>query len=229
MTSPAQLRLNLERSPAHGSEDFLVAECNAEAVQWLSRSEWPTRALVLYGPAASGKTHLAETWRARHDGLRLEVDDLRLDILSDRLNRAQYVTFDDAQAVAGVAARERGLLHVYNLLAGMRGRLLLTAREPPLAWGTLLPDLRSRLLASAAVEITLPDDDLLSSLLVKLFNDRQLSVRVGVIDSLLRRMERSFDGARRAVELLDEASLSQRRAVTTALVREVFPDSERED
>lgn len=229
MSHPAQLPLDLERSPAHGSDDFLVAACNAEAVQWLQRTEWPARALVLYGPAASGKTHLAEVWRARHDGLRLTVDDLRIDVLSDRLGSAQAVMFEEAQAVAGVAAHERGLLHLYNLLAGLRGRLLLTARQPPSAWGVVLPDLRSRLLASAVVEIGLPDDGLLSSLLVKLFNDRQLSVGVGVIEYLVGRIERSFDGARRVVAALDAASLSQRRAVSVSLARKILEQSEREE
>ena len=229
MSSPAQLPLNLEQSPAHGSEDFLVADCNREAVQWLERNDWPARTLVLYGPAAAGKTHLAEVWRARHDGLRLTVEDLRIDLLAQRLGNAQAVTLDDAQHVAGDSVQERGLLHLYNLLAGLRGRLLLTGSEPPSGWGVVLPDLRSRLLASAVVEIGLPDDGLLSSLLVKLFSDRQLTVGVGVVEYLVGRIERSFDSARRVVAALDAASLSQRRGVSISLARKVLEQLEREE
>ncbi|MEI9984851.1 MAG: hypothetical protein WDN69_17585 [Aliidongia sp.] len=52
--------------PALDREAFLVAAANAAAVAWIDRwPDWPAPALVLQGPPASGKTHLASVWRAR--------------------------------------------------------------------------------------------------------------------------------------------------------------------
>ena len=45
--------------PSLGGEDFLVAPSNREAVDWLDRwPDWPSPALVLYGPPGCGKTFL---------------------------------------------------------------------------------------------------------------------------------------------------------------------------
>ncbi len=49
-----QLAIDLPHRPALGRADFLVSDCNAAALQWIERwPEWPSAALVLYGPAGS--------------------------------------------------------------------------------------------------------------------------------------------------------------------------------
>src|ERR1700687_4670787 len=65
-----QLAIDLPHRPALGRADFLVSECNAAALRWVERwPEWPAPALVLHGKAGSGKSHLAELWRARSGGV----------------------------------------------------------------------------------------------------------------------------------------------------------------
>ena len=59
----AQLVLPLEPRSAQGRADFLVAPVNERAVAFVdSYPGWPAPAAVLYGPAASGKSHLAAVW-----------------------------------------------------------------------------------------------------------------------------------------------------------------------
>jgi chromosomal replication initiation ATPase DnaA len=72
------------------------------------------------------------------------------------------------------------------------------------------------------VHIEEPDESLLRMVIIKLFVDRQLVVDAGVIETILTRAERSFAGARAAVEALDERSLATRRRITRALAREVL-------
>ncbi|HCX66789.1 MAG TPA: chromosomal replication initiator DnaA, partial [Rhodobiaceae bacterium] len=60
-----QLVLELGHRPASGREDFLVAPSNEAAVALIdSWPDWPDRIVALAGPEGSGKTHLAEVWRA---------------------------------------------------------------------------------------------------------------------------------------------------------------------
>ncbi len=117
---------------------------------------------------------------------------------------------------------DRVLLHLYNMVAGQGGHLLLTASRPLGAWGLELPDLTSRLRTAWSCRIDQPDDTLLAALLVKQLQDRQLTVLPGVVAYLARHMERSFAAARRVVRELDRASLRARRPITLPLARAVL-------
>ena len=214
----AQLPLDLAHRPALGRDDFLVAPANEEAVAWLDRwPQWPAPALVLAGPAGSGKTHLAQVFAARSGAVVLAPKALAVARLPELLGSAPAAIVED-----GAAAPEVALLHLYNLLAECGGHLLLPAREPPARWGIALADLRSRLLAAPIAALQPPDDMLLAAILVKLFADRQLAVGAEVLAYLVPRLERSFEAAVRIVAALDRAALAAHRPVTVPLAREVL-------
>ena len=114
------------------------------------------------------------------------------------------------------------LVPYIDLLTCMVAFLLITAQTAPASWRVELPDLASRLRAVPVVELSAPDDALLRAVLVKLFGDRQLAVDEGLIGYLATRIERSFAGARAAVEDLDREALRQKRPVTRALAAELL-------
>ena len=217
-----QLALDLGQRTALGREDFLIAPHNADAVAWIdSWPEWPSAALAVFGPAGSGKTHLASVFAARTGAEfidRSSIVGAMRRVLDASLREA---VLEDADGFADTA-----LLHLLNAFAEKRGHMLLTARTAPARWNVHLADLKSRLRAMPAIAIAAPDDESLAAILVKLFADRQLRVDQPVIDYLRTRIERSFDGARQAVVALDAASLAQRRDITVALAREVLRDTE---
>jgi chromosomal replication initiation ATPase DnaA len=214
-----QLPLDLgHRAAALGRADFLVAPSNAEAVAWLDRwPDWPAPALALWGPAGSGKSHLAAVFRARAGAALIDPAALATERVPALLAAASAAVVDDAERAA-----EAPLLHLHNLLAERRGHLLIVSRDPPARWAIALPDLRSRLVAAPAVAVAAPDDALIGALLVKLFADRQLKVGEEVLAYLARHLERSFAAVQRAVALLDTAALAERRPVTVPLARRVL-------
>ncbi len=223
MTRPSQLALELGHRPALGREDFLVAASNAEAVAWIDRwPDWPAHALGLFGPAGSGKTHLAEVWRERSRA--------PLHVASAIAGRAPESLLGGAHACAveevDRGVDERALLHLVNVIRERAGQLLLTGRTPPARWPIALPDLASRLKAAPAVALKAPDDALLGAVLVKLFADRQLRVTPEVVGFLLARIERSVAAARLVVGALDRAALAERRKITVSLVRRVLVNLE---
>lgn len=218
MSQGRQLAFDLGHRPALGAEDFLVAPSNAEAVAWLDRwPAWPAPALVLHGPAGSGKTHLAHVFEARSGAKNVAAG-----LAPDRVPHlaAASVVVDPAEGAA-----EEPLLHLYNLVAERRGALLLVGRSPPAQWRIGLADLRSRLLASPTIALRPPDDALLGAVLLKLFADRQIVVGEELIAFLLRRTERSFEAARRVVTQLDEAALAAGRPITVPFAGEVLREA----
>lgn len=224
-----QLSLDFDQRPAMGRDDFLVADSNREAVAWLDRwPAWPAPILTVFGPPGSGKTHLARVWSAQVERTGGSVHPLTPDLLeaertSDGFAADSACLLEDADALlAGHAARERSLFHLYNHFAGAGGHMLITARDAPAAWSVQLPDLRSRIVAAPAVALKAPDDPLIAAVLVKLFADRQLRVGQDVILYLLGRMERSLSAARDIVAALDAAALAGRRNITVPLARDVL-------
>jgi chromosomal replication initiation ATPase DnaA len=214
-----QLPLDLgHRRPALGGADFLVAPSNAAAVAWLDRwPNWGAPALALAGPEGSGKTHLANVFRARSGAVAITPSALSVATVPTLLGDAPAAILDPADT-----APEEAFLHLYNLLAERGGHLLIVAREPPARWGIALADLRSRLLAAPIAVLAAPDEALLAALLVKLFADRQLLVGEEVIAYLVTRLERSFEAAQRMVAALDRAGLAGRRPITVPLARSVL-------
>lgn len=219
MNEPAQFTLPLAPRPAYGREDFLVAPSNAEAVAWLDRwPDWPGSVLAIFGPPGCGKTHLAHVWKARSGATLKAAAALAGAEPRAVLGSSRCCAIEGAEA----GVDETALLHLFNLVREAGGSLLLTGREPPARWPVRLADLRSRLRSIPAVGLGAPDDALLAALLVKHLADRQLRVREGVIAYLVKRMERSFEGARRLVDALDAASLAERRELTVPLARRVL-------
>jgi DnaA regulatory inactivator Hda len=214
----AQLPLALPHRPALGREDFLVAPANEEAVRWLDLwPSWRAPALVLAGPAGSGKTHLAQVFAARSGAVLLAADALAAAVPQALMTGVRAAAVDDAER-----ADEEALLHLYNLLAERGGHVLVLARAAPARWGIALPDLRSRLLAAPVATLAPPDDALLASVLVKLFADRQLMVGEEVVAYLVPRLERSFAAAAAIVAALDQAALAAHRRITVPLARAVL-------
>lgn len=219
MTHP-QLTLEFAHRTALGGEDFLVARSNAQAVAWLDRwREWPSALLVVHGPPASGKTHLARVFAAETGARAIAAADLIVDGAPARLaHAAPALVIDDADTMMG-ADLEEPLLHLVNALAESGCRLLLTAARPPARWPVRLPDLGSRLRAAPVVAIGAPDDALIAAVLVKHFADRQLKVEADVVGYMVKRMERSMEAARELVAAIDALALAERRNVTVPLVR----------
>ena len=211
-----QLPLDLGHTTALGRENFIVGPCNENALRWIDRwPDWPATGLALYGSPGCGKSHLAEMWREKSAAVSIAAASI------PGRNAADIGADAAAMIVEGLTADvpQRSLFHLYNLLGERGGHILFTAMEPPARMAFTLPDLISRLRAMPAIEIADPDDSVLSGVMQKIFEDRQLPVSEDVIVYLLARMERSYEAARTLAAEIDRLALAERRQVTIPLAR----------
>ena len=220
---PEQLTFDLAIRPSLGRGDFFVSASNALALARLDAPDtWPNRKLVLVGPEGAGKTHLAHVWANDVDARMIAAADLAgLDIAAV----TAPIVLDDADRVT--SNDETALFHLHNHLAAQGLAFLATARSAPSRWGTALPDLRSRMEAAEVARIDAPDDALLQAVLMKLFNDRQISVTPPTIAWLTTHMDRSFAEAQRIVAELDARALAEGRRVTRDLAQQVLDNEPR--
>ncbi len=219
-----QIPLDLPHRPAFGREDFLVTSCNADAVGWLDKwPDWPAPALIVHGPVASGKSHLAAVWSTRTDAKFLSplhlagIESVETPLVIDRVDLA-----------IGDLDSETALFHLYNMAKEAGQTILMTSTAATQSLAFTLPDLASRLRAAPAVAIQPPDEELLAALLVKLFADRQLTVSDDIIQYALLRMERSFAAARALVQSADQIALAERKGITLSVLRQALADEMRQ-
>ncbi len=217
MQRVAQIPFDLPVRPSLGREDFLVAPSNHMAVKFIDAwPAWPMHALVLFGPKASGKTHLAAVWQARTQAC--DISDVQdFNMLSYDKNPT-HVVVDNLEDII-LRHQEEQLFHLYNSVRENNKAILIISEKSPSALSFTLPDLASRMRASTAVEINPPDDVLLKGLLVKLFYDRQIKISPNVISYLVTRMDRSFTAARDLVAAIDSKAMAEQRAVTIPLIQ----------
>ena len=182
--------------------------------------DWPVPAVALHGPPGSGKSHLAAIWQLQSQAQAVSAKELSSGFARDP---ALPLIVEDVDSSHVSPARDGAL---FGLLehAQVAAPVLLTGHEPPSAWKTTLPDLASRFSALLAFPLWAPDDELLAAIARKLFNDRQLAVPEAVIARMVASLERSPAAMRDFVAKADERALSEGRAITLALVREMLAE-----
>jgi len=215
---PRQIPLDLPVAERLEAEDFLVSPSNELAFNRIEAwPQWPDPVLVLIGPEASGKSHLAAIWAERARAWTINAADITMDRVPHLVSNGALVIEDADRGID-----EHALFHLLNASREKRGFILITARKAPDLWGLQTPDLLSRLRLAPSVAIDQPDEALLQAVLVKFFVDRQLVVDTALIGTLTNRIDRSIASARRAVERLDQEALAQGRRVNRGLALDLF-------
>jgi len=225
---PVQLPFSFALPEALGPDDFLPAPCNAAAVDWIGRwPDWPSgaagvRGVLVHGPEACGKTHLAAIWARRAGAVWVSDGRSAAQAAETPDSGRAALVVDDADRIAADRVGGAALFRLYAQVGDAGGFLLATSRRPPGRWQGTLPDLTSRLATLTTVAVGLPDDGMVEGLLIKLFADRQVRPPRPVIAYLVARIDRTFAAARAAVFALDAAAMESRRPITLPLVREVL-------
>jgi chromosomal replication initiation ATPase DnaA len=217
-----QLVFNLPARPALGRADFFVSPMNEPAVQTIEGwHDWPLGKLVLWGPEASGKTHLAHVWADLSGAEIVSAVDL---VERDIHEIGGFVGVEDVDHIAGNPAAEEALFHLHNLVQEAGGALLLTSRIAPARWNLHLPDLQSRIAQAVVARLQPPDDALLAAVLVKQATDLRLAIPPDLVQFVVPRMERSFAAARDLVLELDQRALREKRRPSRALAAAILAE-----
>lgn len=211
-----QIPLPLLYQKANTREDFFVCDCNKDAIRWIdSFPNWPSSMLLIFGPASSGKTHLANIFTSNiYSARNLTYDDIHL--------LPQKFAIED---IDDTGVNEEVLFHIYNDAIQQSKNILFTAKAMPF-WH--LNDLKTRMNTIPTVHIGLPDDMMMMSLILKGLSERQLDIHSDVMDYILKHIERSFAAAFRFVELAQNMSLAQKHPITVPLAKQVIEQMQQE-
>lgn len=209
-----QLPFDLGANVSYSRADIIESQSNQTAINIIDAwPDWPSSALVLAGPVGSGKTHLANVWLERAQGVIYPISQLngQMDKIQKSILAGGNLVLEDAGAGE---IDDTALFHVLNSIRQASLSCLITSVVWPSKWNIALPDLASRLKAVQVVELQEPDDDLLIQVMLKQFADRQLVVDPKVIEYCVNRMERSLESAAHLVAAIDAEALSRNASIT---------------
>ncbi|MBF0162670.1 MAG: ATP-binding protein [Magnetococcales bacterium] len=248
-TAIAQLILHFPLDPVCTFANLVIGPSNRQAAAAVhalaAQEESPSTALLLTGESGTGKTHLLQAavchcralW-GEESAIYLDTVALREQLdqtqperasgeehLSQFVNRhenCQLVAVDDLEELENSPLLQEGLLYLFNRMRDSGGRLLVASQHaPPLLEG-LRPDLRSRLLWGAVLRLEPPEDEMLSAILAKMVEDRQVRCTPELLRFLHLRLPRRIADYAAALDRLNTASLGLQRPLTVPLAKEVL-------
>ena len=117
---------------------------------------------------------------------------------------------------------EINLLHLFNFLLENNSKIMITSKIPIKKLNISLADLRSRLSSLPQVNLGLPDDKLISRVIIKQFTDKGVKVDMEVVNYLLKRVDRSFSSINNIVSTVNMAAIQSSRKITVPFVRKLL-------
>ena len=222
-----QLIFKLSRRQAYNREDFFVSKTNSLAVKILENwKNFSSSGLVIVGPSACGKTHLAAVWSKETSAKSYDISTfIGIDI--NHLIDEKFIVLEDVEKLEFISKDKRliieeNILHIFNSLSANNGKILFTSCRFPRFWEIGLKDLLSRIMTLTIIELNMPDDNLLAAVMAKQFQDRQIKVDDKVLTYAISRMERSFLFAKTLVEALDVESLKLKKPIKKNMVNKII-------
>jgi len=203
----SQLILDFGPPPAADFGNFVVGrnkECltalRALPEQLKQPADAPHRFVYVWGPAGSGKTHLARALEA--------------------CAVSQLTVVDDCHRLTPVEQQQ--LFHRFDAIAQSPGQALVAFGDGPPARLPLMPELASRLAWGIVFALEPLGDDDLAAAMHRAAQERGLSLGTDVPAYLLTHTRRDIASLKTIIASLDRLSLQQKRPVTLPLLRSLL-------
>ena len=213
-----QLLLKFPSRKGYSKEDFYVSSSNNEAFKLIeSWPKWIKKAVNIFGPAGSGKTHLTSILKNKTSLITIESDKLDDEIFFKFKLKEVLIIENLNENIS-----ENLLFSLYNVSLQDNKYLLITSKKPINKLNFKLVDLRSRLNSTTIIGIDLPSDELISVILSKNFSDRQIEVEKKHIDYIIKRIDRSYEKISQFISTIDKYSLKKSSPFSLKLIKEVL-------
>tara|TARA_Y100001970_G_C14174633_1_gene826227 strand:- start:372 stop:1013 length:642 start_codon:yes stop_codon:yes gene_type:complete len=211
-----QIFFDYKIKPNYEIDNFHVGKANEDAYNLLlnnNTNKLNINKILLIGPPKSGKTHLSKIWENINDAISY---DNNLKII---LNSKKHVLIDNIF----INIDEEEVFHIINHCHSNQLNILITSNTPLKAFKFLIKDLSSRLKTFYRIDITLPDDELLINLMIKLFHDKQIIVKnPKVFNYIISRVHRSYEKVFILIDKIDTLLLKTNRQLTIPLIKELI-------
>lgn len=225
-----QLALDIALRDDLDFEHFITGH-NEELVghlQRLAAGDESIPVLFIWGAPGCGKSHLLNAcYRAAVDNtqsayfisLAEVADSAHSESMLDNIVARKLFCIDDLDHVAGNQAWEEKLFQLCNFARDYDRSVILTAERPPTRMGLVLRDLVTRLMSGLTYQVMPLNDAQKISALQERARHRGFELNENATRYLLDRYRRETGHLFDILDILDRASLEQKRVITIPFLR----------
>ncbi|MDA8858871.1 DnaA/Hda family protein [Candidatus Pelagibacter sp.] len=220
MKSLNQLLLDFDYDQNFKDDDFYVGKSNFYAFEMINKwPKWEKNFLNINGEKFSGKTHLANIFLKKFNGIRIDVNSLNDENLKS-IKPYQNIVLEDLN----LNINEKLIYSLFNIIDQDNKFLIVTSMKPISEINFQLDDLRSRTKNCLFANIQNPDDELMFALILKNLSDRQITLDKKLIDFIIKRIERSYGKIFEFIYKIDKISLKKKKSIDFKIINEALEE-----
>ena len=218
MKSLNQLLLDFDYEQNFRDDDFYVGKSNFYPFELINNwPNWEKSFLNIIGDKFSGKTHLANIFLKKFNGIRIESNFLSDENLKE-IKPYQNIILENLN----LGVNEKLIYSLFNIIDQDNKFLIITSLEPISEINFKLEDLKSRTKNCLLAKIEQPDDELMFALILKNLSDRQITLDKKLIDFIIKRVERSYDKIFEFIYKIDNISLKKKKSIDFKIINEAL-------
>jgi chromosomal replication initiation ATPase DnaA len=215
-----QLLLDFDYEQNFRDDDFYVGKSNFYPFELIDKwPKWEKNFLNISGERFSGKTHLANIFLKKFDGIKIKSN-----LLNDENLRTikpyQNVVLEDLS----LDVNEKLIYSLFNTIDQDNKFLIITSSIPIVEIDFKLEDLKSRTKNCLLAKIENPDDELMFALILKNLSDRQIILDKKLIDFIIKRVERSYGKIFEFIYKIDKISLKKKKSIDFKIINEALEE-----
>ena len=220
MSDLNQLLLKFDYEQNFNDYYFYVSKSNKHVLEILNRwPKWEKNFLNICGEKYSGKTHLVNIFMKKFGGFKIESKELNENILT-KIKVHQNIILENIDK----NINEKLFYSLINIIDQDNKYLITTSNIEISNISFALADLKSRTKNFILVNLDIPDDNLISALLLKNLSDRQISIDKKLIHFIIKRIDRSYSKIFDFIYKIDEVSLKKKKSIDFKIIKEVLGD-----
>ena len=220
MKSLNQLLLEFDYEQNFKDDDFYVSKSNFYTFELINKwPNWEKNFLNISGPKFSGKTHLADIFLKKFNGIKILSNSLSDENIK-LIKPYQNIVLEDLT----LEVDEKLIYTLFNIIDQDNKFLVITSSKSIAEIDFKLKDLKSRTKNCLLAKIENPDDELMFALILKNLSDRQISLDKKLIDFIIKRVERSYGKIFEFIYKIDKISLKKKKSIDFKIINEALEE-----
>ena len=208
--------LNFKFDNSYNEKDFILDSSNEKALLFFNKfPDWENKLINLVGSEKSGKTFLLKILNKKNDFYYLNTFPENNEEF-DRLFNFERFLLD---------VNKLDELKFFSILNHciINDKFLVVSSLIPLTQLKLsLPDLKSRIKQFYILNIDLPSDQLIYSLILKFFSDNQVIIKKELIEFIVKKIDRSYPRINQFLVKLNDLSIERKKKIDFKLINEII-------